>query len=144
MNNLGIVQDLYDAFGKKDEARLRELLAPDVEWVQCAGFPGGGRRRGVDEVLENVFAGLRSEWRGWRVDVDEYLDAGSSIIALGKYAGTHHETGRSMEAVFAHVYEIQKGRITRFRQYTDTHELVNATLPSLDCAVEWPSSSPEV
>ena len=66
MNNLGIVQDLYDAFGKKDEARLRELLAPDVEWVQCAGFPGGGRRRGVDEVLENVFAGLRSEWRGAR------------------------------------------------------------------------------
>ncbi len=25
MNNLRVVQDLYDAFGRKDEARLREL-----------------------------------------------------------------------------------------------------------------------
>ncbi len=34
MNNLRIVRDLYDAFGRNDEARLRQLLAPDVEWIQ--------------------------------------------------------------------------------------------------------------
>ena len=34
MNNLRTVQELYDAFGRKDDARLRQLLAADVEWIQ--------------------------------------------------------------------------------------------------------------
>ncbi len=126
MNNLRNVQDLYDAFRRKDDARLRRLLAADVEWIQCAGFPGGGRRQGVEEVLEKVFAGLHGEWRDFRAEVDEYLDAGASIVVLGRYAGTHGQTGRSMEAVFAHVYDVQDGRITRFRQFTDTVPIVEA------------------
>ncbi len=126
MNNQRVVQDLYDAFDRKDEARLRKLLAPDVEWVQCAGFPGEGRRQGVEEVLEKVFASLRTEWQDWRVQVDEYLDAGPSIVALGRYAGTHGVTGHSMEAVFAHVYDVENERITRFRQFADTVPLVEA------------------
>ncbi len=126
MNNLRTVQELYDAFGRKDDARLRQLLAVDVEWIQCAGFPGGARRHGVEEVLEKVFAGLHGEWRDWRVEIDEYLDAGASIVALGRYAGTHGQTGRSMEAVFAHVYDVKDGRVTRFRQFTDTVPIVEA------------------
>ena len=129
MDRTRIVEELYAAFGAKDEVRLRELLDPEVEWIQCAGFPGGGRRQGVEEVLEKVFGALHSEWRNWRVEVDEYLDAGSSVVVLGRYAGTHRRAGRSMEAVFAHVYDVEKGRITRFRQFTDTVPLVEAANP---------------
>ncbi len=126
MDRIQIVKELYAAFGSKDEPRLRELLAPKVEWIQCGGFPGGGTHHGVEEVLERVFGALRSEWRDWRVEIDEYLDAEVSIVAIGRYAGTHGQTGRSMEAVFAHVYDVEGGRITRFRQFTDTVPLVEA------------------
>ncbi len=126
MDNITTAKDLYDAFGRKDEARLRELLHPEVEWIQCAGFPGGGHRHGIEEVLGRVFGALRSAWLDWRVEVDEYLDAGNSVVVLGRYAGTHGETGRAMEAVFAHVYDIEGGRITRFRQFTDTVPIIEA------------------
>ena len=63
MTHLEIVRDLYDAFGVKDNDRIRRLLAADVEWIQCAGFPGGGHRRGVDEVLDKVLGGLQGEWQ---------------------------------------------------------------------------------
>ncbi len=126
MDNLTIAKDLYDAFGRKDEARLRELLHPEVEWIQCAGFPGGGHHHGVKEVFEKVFGALRSAWRDWRVEVDEYLDAGDAVVVLGGYAGTHGESGRSMEAVFAHVYDVEGGRITRFRQFADTAPITEA------------------
>ena len=127
MDNVTIARDLYDALGRKDEARLRKLLHPEVEWIQCAGFPGGGHRHGIEEVLGRVFGALRNAWRDWRVEVDEYLDAGHAVVVLGRYAGTHGETGRSMEAVFAHVYDVEDGRITRFRQFTDTVPLVEAS-----------------
>ena len=126
MHNLHVVKNLYEAFRSKDESRLRQLLAADVEWIQCEGFPGGGRRKGVEEVLEKVVAGLHDQWENFRVEVDEYLDAGSAVVALGHYAGTHGRTGRSMEAVFAHVYDVHDGQITRFRQFTDTAPIVNA------------------
>ena len=128
-SNVDIVRAMYDAFASKDEHTLRTLLHPDTEWIQCRGFPGGDTRRGVDEVIDKVFGGLRSTWEGWRVDIDEYLDAGTAVVVTGEYAGTHRETGRAMTAVFAHIYDVHDGRITRFRQYTDTHEIVSATRP---------------
>ncbi len=127
--NAEVVRRMYDAFLAKDEAGLRRILHPEVEWIQCAGFPGGGHRHGADEVLEKVFAGLHSEWDDFRADIEEYLEAGDRVVALGRYVGKHATTHRSMTAVFAHVYDLEEGRITRFRQFTDTYELVKAMQP---------------
>ena len=129
IGNAEVVRGMYDAFAAKDEAGLRRILHPEVEWIQCAGFPGGGHRHGVDEVLEKVFAGLHSEWDDFRAEIEEYLDAGGRIVVLGRYVGKHATTNRSMTAVFAHVYDLDDGRITRFRQFTDTYELVKAMQP---------------
>ncbi len=125
-DSVTVVRELYRAFSEKDETALRELLHPDVEWVQCSGFPGGGHHHGIEDVLEKVFRSLRKDWNDWRAEVEEYLDASKSVVVLGHYAGTHSVTNRSMKAVFAHVYDVDNGRITRFRQFTDTHELVKA------------------
>ena len=125
-DNVTVVRELYRAFSEKDETALREVLHPDVEWVQCRGFPGGGHHHGIEDVLEKVFRSLRQDWNDWRAEVEEYLDAIKSVVVLGHYAGTHSVTNRSMKAVFAHVYDVDNGRITRFRQFTDTHELVKA------------------
>ncbi len=125
-SNTEIVRQLYEAFGQRDLDALRELLHPDVEWIQCAGFPGGGQRHGFEEVAAKVFTGLRSEWDHFEAAVEEFLEAPGRVIVLGRYRGTHTETGKSMEAVFAHVYDLAEGRIRRFRQYADTHPMVEA------------------
>ncbi len=44
--NIEVVREMYEAFAQKDESALRELLHPKVDWIQCAGFPGGGHRHG--------------------------------------------------------------------------------------------------
>lgn len=124
-----VVQSMYAAFAARDEACLRTLLAPDVSWRQCAGYPGGGSRHGVDEVLNGVFRGNRSMWRGFRAVVERYLGAGEHVVALGFYDGEHSVTGAAMHAVFAHVYRVQDGRIVEFDQYADTWPMVRAGMP---------------
>jgi len=119
-NEIETVQALYAAFGARDEAGLRELLAPEVEWIQCAGFPGGGHRHGPGEVVRDVLGALHAEWEDWRVEVDETIGAPGRVIVIGRYAGTHGVTRRSMEAALVHVFDIEDGRVTRFRQVTDT------------------------
>jgi len=129
MRNVETIRRLYAAFASRDEATLRSLLHPEVEWIQCAGFPSGDRRRGADSVIEKVFGGLRSEWEDFAAPTEEYLDAGSSVVVLGEYSGRHRATSREMRAVFAHVYDLAEGRVVRFRQYADTAEMVRA-MPS--------------
>lgn len=126
--NLETVQSLYEALAAGDEARILDLLHPDVEWIQNEGFPGGGWRLGARTVLNEVFGALARDWEGWGADVKEWLEvpAEGTVIALGVYRGTCRRTGRSMRAVFAHVYRVQDGRIHRFEQYADTAKIVEA------------------
>ena len=126
---LEIVRDLYAAFADRDEPRLRELLHPDVEWNQCSGFPGGARRRGVDDVLQGVFAGNRTAWEGFEAPVREFVASEDRVVALGHYAGRHAATGRFMHAEFAHAYVVEDGRVVRFDQVADTAPMVAAASP---------------
>lgn len=124
--NVDVVRQLYLGFSRSDVEAVRKLLDEDVEWLQCAGFPGGGHHRGVDTVLQRVFGNLRTQWQEFSATVDEYLDAGDCVVAIGSYAGRHMVTGTSMTAVFAHIFDLENGRITRFRQYADTAPMLRA------------------
>ncbi|MCA8951912.1 MAG: nuclear transport factor 2 family protein [Planctomycetes bacterium] len=121
---------MYTAFGGRDETALRRLLAPDVEWIQCAGFPGGAHRRGVESVLEGVLHGNNARWQDFRVEHDEFVVAGATVVVIGSYSGTHAETRKTMRAVFTHVYEVEDGQVRRFRQFCDTWPMVQAMSPA--------------
>jgi hypothetical protein len=129
MSNLEIVKGMYGAFARRDGIAIRNYFHPDIEWIQNEGFPDGGRHVGIDTLMNEVFPRLRTQWENWQVVIDEYLDAGQAIVALGEYRGTHKSTGKSMTAAFAHVYDVREGRITRYRQYTDTAVVREAMSP---------------
>jgi hypothetical protein len=117
---------MYAAFAAGDEARLRELIDPDVAWRQCEGFPNGEHRRGVESVLAGVLHGNKTTWQGFRAPIQRYVASGDDVVALGHYEGTHSRTGKAMRSVFAHVYRVRHGRIVEFDQYADTWPMVRA------------------
>jgi uncharacterized protein len=126
VSNLEIVKRLYTAFQKRDTKTVLEIFDPQIEWIQNEGFPGGGRHIGAETVLKNVFAKFRLDWDDWQAVVEEWLDAGDIIVALGEYRGTYKSTGKSTTAAFAHVYKFKNGRIFKFQQYTDTFKVAEA------------------
>jgi uncharacterized protein len=125
-SSLAVVQAMYAAFSAGDEPRLRELIASDVEWQQCEGFPGGEHRSGIESVLAGVLRGNKATWQGFAVAIDEYVCDRDVVVAIGSYSGTHSLTGKSMRSVFTHVYDVVDGRIRRFRQFADTWPMVAA------------------
>lgn len=123
---MATVRELYAAFKAKDPAAICAVLHDDVEWIQCPGFPNGGVRRGHTEVLEKVLGGIAADWSPFASEIDDFLDAGDTVVVLGRYTGASRETGKPMVAAFAHVYDVDGGKVRRFRQYTDTHPMVVA------------------
>lgn len=120
MSNLTSVQNVYHAFAKGDIPTVLGFLSSEVEWTEAQGFPYGGTYRGPRAVLEGVFIRLGSEWNGFAAVPDEFIDAGDTVVALGKYSGTYKATKKSFQANFAHVWKVSEGKAVRFVQYVDT------------------------
>jgi ketosteroid isomerase-like protein len=120
MSNVEIVNAFYSnlAQGKVPEALA--LLAAKVEWIESDAFSYGGIYTGPEAVLNNVFMKFSSEWENFSVTAKETIDGGKVVVVTGWYAGTYKATGKSVRAEFAHFWQVSKGRIGRFRMFTDT------------------------
>ena len=120
MSNLDSVKQVYQAFAEGDIPTVLGFLDQDSDWTEAEGFPYAGTYHGPQAVLHGVFMRLGTEWDGFAAIPDEYIDAGETVVALGKYSGTYIVTGKSFHANFAHVWKIKNGKAIRFVQYVDT------------------------
>ncbi|MEA5511889.1 nuclear transport factor 2 family protein [Crocosphaera sp. UHCC 0190] len=127
MNNLEVVQQLYQWFSQKQFDQIRTILSSDIEWIQNEGFPGGSIHYGIEEVLSGVLTNFKKDWKQWNAVVKEWFDSGHAIICLGYYEGIHKKTGKLMKADFAHVYWLKDLKIYKFQQFTDTLMIQRAT-----------------
>lgn len=118
--NIELVHALYAAFRAKDYDRFAELCDPDLEWIQNEGFPYGGRHSGPAAVVEGVFKTLPRHWDDFGFDAEEFHVAQAAVFVVGYYRGRHKTTMKSFRAATIHVFDIENGRIRRFRQFTDT------------------------
>jgi ketosteroid isomerase-like protein len=121
MDNVDIVKRSYDAFARGDMDGVLRDVHPEIEWQQAQGLPHGGVYHGVAEVRRAIFDPLDEEWWDeFSATPDEFLDAGPEVVVLGRYRGVAKGTGRELDVPFVHVWTVQKGRATRFRQFLDT------------------------
>ena len=119
-SNTDIVRELYAAFARGDVPAVLRALAADVSWTEAEGFPYGGTYSGVDAVLQNVFMKLGTEWEGFSAVPAEFFAERESVVALGTYSGKYKASGKRFSAPFAHVWQLEHGKVARFRQFTDT------------------------
>jgi ketosteroid isomerase-like protein len=115
------VQEFYAAIAAGDTERMVALMSPDIEWISVVDFHV--QDRGPEEVMKKVFAPLMQEWESFSPAPSEFHAQGSTVVSLGRFACVHRATHRRADLPYAHVWDIQDGKIARHRQYIDTLEL---------------------
>lgn len=126
MDNVGLLKNLYDAFGRGDIPTVLEAMSTDIRWHQAESNPyrpSGEAWVGPDAVLNNLFMRIGTEWDGFTVHPKSFHDADGSVIVEIRYSGTYKPTGKSLDAQACHVWDIKNGKVTRFQQYVDTAKL---------------------
>jgi len=120
--NVALVEAIYAAFGTGDVPGVLARMSPDIVWNEAENFPYADRNPyvGPEAVLTGVFARIGEEWDGFTVVPEDLLDAGDSVVVLGRYTGTYKATGRTLDAQLVHVWRVEDGKVVRFQQYTDT------------------------
>ena len=129
--NVDVIQGIYDAFARGDVGAVLSAMTPGMVWREAENHPYADRNPyiGLDAIVQGVFARLGTEWDGFGVVVDDILDAGDKIVALGRYRGTCKKTGKSIHAQVAHVWTMENGKAASFQQFTDTLQITRAMEP---------------
>ena len=120
--NVAAVKATYDAFAAGDVPAVLGAMSPEIVWHEAENFLYADRNPylGPEAVLTGVFGRIATDWDGFAAVPKEMLDAGDTVIVLGRYNGTYRATGRTLDAQLAHVWRVADGRIVGFQQYTDT------------------------
>ncbi|HEX3434484.1 MAG TPA: nuclear transport factor 2 family protein [Solirubrobacteraceae bacterium] len=116
----GVIKGLYDAFAQGDVPAVLGAFSPDIEWYEAEGMPYGGLHRGPDAVAQKVFGPLAEDVEGFAVTPEELIASGDTVAAVVRYTGTGKETGKTLDLPVVHVWDVQDGKIARFRQFVDT------------------------
>ena len=127
--NVEIVKSLYGAFGRGDVPAVLAGLDAKVEWREAENFiyADGNPYIGPDAVLQGVFMRVGTEWDGFAATSERLLDAGDTVVSLGRYTGKYKATGKRIDAQFVHVFSLENGKVVRFQQYADTLQVAQAT-----------------
>jgi ketosteroid isomerase-like protein len=118
------VKSLYDAFAKGDVATVVGALDGAVQWREAENYPyaTGNPYVGPEAVVEGVFKPLVADMDGFTIHPANFIDGGETVVVEGRYRGTMKATGKSLDAQFAHVWQLRGGKVVRFQQYTDSKQ----------------------
>jgi ketosteroid isomerase-like protein len=120
--NVAAIKAIYDALGSGDIPAAIAAMSPDIEWNEADDFPYADRNPyvGPQAILDGVFGRIAAEWDGFGAHVEELIDGGDTVVALGRYSGTYKATEKPQDTQFVHVWRLHDGKAVAFQQYANT------------------------
>jgi len=129
--NVQVVQQMFAAFGQGDIPTVLGLLAEDVDYQSPATRTepveiSWAKPRHSREEVAIHFKELVEKVQPEPLQPSEFTAQGDRVIVEGKNRGTVKSTGRTYEHDWVMVFTLRDGKITRFRHYYDTADVVTA------------------
>ena len=123
--DLALVAEVYDAFGRADVPRIMALFADDGTVSQSLELPWGGTHTG-HEGLGRFLATLTGHLDSHPQTERLFADGAGHVVQVGRTCGVVRATGTPFDVAEVHVFTLAGGRVTRFEAYVDTPALLTA------------------
>jgi ketosteroid isomerase-like protein len=114
-DNVEVIRGAYAAFAGGDIPAVIGVLDERVNWEVTDVLPQGGSFRGQEGAGE-FFQGVGRAWESLELEIEDLLDAGDHVVGIGKAHGMLRAMGPAGYG-FAHVFTLEDGKVTRFREY---------------------------
>jgi len=133
--NAEVVKNGYAAFGRGDIPSLLALLSEDIEWQSPGlGLPLSGTYRGHSGVT-SFFQKLSREFEILDFQPRQFVAEGDQVIVVGWERAKVKATNRVIELDWIMGFTVRDGKVTKFREYTDTLAIASAYQASARAAV---------
>ena len=124
LDEIQVVQAIYEAFVQRDQAKVFGFFSPDIEIVQSEQLPWGGRYRGHGEA-QQFFDKLTSTIRS-TVEIERMIRAGEQVAVIGWTQGVVSLTGADFRVPVVHVWMVKDGLVTRVQFLIDNPAMLDA------------------
>lgn len=127
--NVAVIKGLYGSFASGDMPGVLGCLHDNIVWNEAQDFVYADQSPyvGVHAVVHGLFMRFGTEWDGFASVPKEYLDAGETVVVLGRYKGTYKATGKALDAEMVHVWRMKEGKVAEFQQYVNTLAVARVT-----------------
>ena len=123
--NVEIVRRCFDAFIRGDFDAAMQEFHPDIEYDLTRISPDGE----LYEGHEGVRTGMRrwlGAWSEYAMQVDEYIDAGDSVVIFFRESGRGKGSGVRIEQSVAGVWTLNEGKVVRVTPFPDRSQALEA------------------
>lgn len=126
-DNVQLIRDCFEAFGRGDPGYIVARVSDDVDWRHpgSAEVPYAGAYKGRDGVAQFFTRiGQSVEVTNWQPR--HVLAVGDEVVATGAWSGKAKSTGKSFASDWGMVFGLREGKIESFRVVEDTAQLAAA------------------
>jgi ketosteroid isomerase-like protein len=116
--NGDIARRLYRAFNERDTKTTRELMAPNVEWVNPEDAVEPGTRQGWEDY-QRALAGLRESFEEISVEVERIEEAGDRVAAVIEVHVRGRGSGLEATTRQSGLWTFRDGRAVRYEWFND-------------------------
>lgn len=129
-NNLKIVDNVYQLFGKGDVPAVLAAMDSDIIWNEAEGnkYADKNPYKGPEAVLHGVFGRILAEHEYFNLEQIQLFEmSNNQVLATLRYKAKL-KNGNEYDAQVAHHWTLKDGKIIGFQQYVDTKKLNDAFL----------------
>lgn len=123
--NVEIVRQANALTNAGDLDAAFQLLHPGIEWLIAREHPHARTLTGREAVAE-----YQRDWQEMvpdvRFELDGVLDAGDTVLGIGKVRGTGAGSGADVRVPIAFLFVLKDGLIARVEEYLNPAEAVEA------------------
>jgi ketosteroid isomerase-like protein len=125
--SLPLIQQFHALAGEARFAEALALFADDASVVfhGPAGVPLAGRYEGPAEIGA-FFGRIGSLFEIEQFEAQEFIDAGDTVVVLGRERSKVRATGRHFDVPWVQVWRTRGGRITGLTDFFDTGSMLPA------------------
>ena len=118
-----IVRRMFAAWASGDRDAARATYDPHA--VMLLPVVDSRVSYGLSEI-ELAVESWRRSWDGWRIDLDETLDAGDHVVVIGRQHGVGKDTGAEVMLPTAMVFSLRNSKIIRGEAFDSRDEALEA------------------
>lgn len=124
------VNELYDAYRRRDFEHVAGMLHADIDWVIYGPidvFPFAGLRRGRAAVLQ-ALAGIAEAYSLESHVPEVTIVNGDRAAVMSDVGFRQRATGRTLRFRVANFLRIEDGQLIEFREFADSFDQVEQAL----------------
>jgi uncharacterized protein len=124
--DVDLVRSVYDRFRSGDADGALALYDREVEVHDRPEIPDPQVYRGHEGVLASLGAS-RSEFAGFDVVPEEFVDTGDQVVVVVRFLGTGRESGVPIEERLCHAWTVRNGKVVRMEVHSDRDRALRAS-----------------